>query len=80
MCFPLGTQKEFFQDDVYPDTTVWWEPALTASAWLSGSDGRHKKMSLKPNDMTPGTKLTVEAESTRITVQVKVLKVSPFFQ
>lgn len=47
-------QKEFFQDDVYPDTAVCWEPALTASAWLSGSNGQHKKMSLKPKDMTPG--------------------------
>lgn len=39
---------------MYPDTAVCWEPALTASAWLSGSDGRHKKISLKPKDMTPG--------------------------
>lgn len=62
-------QKEFFQDDLYPDTAVCWEPALTASAWLSGSDGQHKKMSLKPKDMTPGTKLTVEAGAARITVQ-----------
>ncbi|KAM9392654.1 coronin-7 [Pholidichthys leucotaenia] len=46
-------KKEFFQDDVYPDTAVWWEPALTASAWLSGMDGRHRKISLKPKDMTP---------------------------
>lgn len=48
-------QKEFFQDDLYPDTEVCWEPALTASAWLSGSNGQHKKMSLKPKGMTPGT-------------------------
>lgn len=46
-------KKEFFQDDVYPDTTVCWEPALTAAAWLSGSDGQHKKISLKPKGMTP---------------------------
>uniref|UniRef100_A0A096MDT7 Coronin n=1 Tax=Poecilia formosa TaxID=48698 RepID=A0A096MDT7_POEFO len=46
-------KKEFFQDDVYPDTAVWWEPALTAAAWLSGSNGQHKKLSLKPKDMTP---------------------------
>lgn len=49
-----GLQKEFFQDDLYPDTSVCWEPALTASAWLSGSNGQHKKMSLKPKGMTPG--------------------------
>lgn len=46
-------KKEFFQDDVYPDTTVCWEPALTAAAWLTGSNGQQKKMSLKPKDMTP---------------------------
>uniref|UniRef100_A0A3Q2DP91 Coronin n=1 Tax=Cyprinodon variegatus TaxID=28743 RepID=A0A3Q2DP91_CYPVA len=46
-------KKEFFQDDVFPDTAVWWEPALTAAAWLSGSNGQHKKLSLKPKDMTP---------------------------
>lgn len=50
LCF----QKEFFQDDLYPDTAVWWESVLTASAWLSGSNGQHKKISLKPKDMTPG--------------------------
>lgn len=55
VCLALGLQKEFFQDDVYPDTAVCWEPALTASAWLSGSNGQHRKMSLKPKDMIPGT-------------------------
>lgn len=54
-------KKEFFQDDVYPDTTVWWEPALTAAAWLSGSNGQHKKMSLKPKDMTPVSEAPKEA-------------------
>lgn len=54
MCVTLCLQKEFFQDDVYTDTAVCWEPALTASAWLSGSNGQHRKMSLKPKDMTPG--------------------------
>lgn len=54
-----GLQKEFFQDDLYPDTDVCWEPALTASAWLSGSNGQHKKMSIKPKGMTPGTGTTM---------------------
>ncbi|XP_014881331.1 coronin-7-like isoform X3 [Poecilia latipinna] len=54
-------KKEFFQDDVYPDTAVWWEPALTASAWLSGSNGQHKKLSLKPKDMTPVSEAPKEA-------------------
>ncbi|XP_029944965.1 coronin-7-like isoform X1 [Salarias fasciatus] len=54
-------KKEFFQDDVYTDTAMWWEPALTASAWLSGSNGQHKKMSLKPKDMTPVSEAPKEA-------------------
>lgn len=54
-------KKEFFQDDLYTDTAVWWEPALTASAWLSGSNGQHKKISLKPKDMTPVSEAPKEA-------------------
>uniref|UniRef100_A0A8C6KGN9 Coronin n=1 Tax=Nothobranchius furzeri TaxID=105023 RepID=A0A8C6KGN9_NOTFU len=54
-------KKEFFQDDVYTDTAVWWEPALAASAWLSGSNGQHRKISLKPKDMTPVSEAPKEA-------------------
>ncbi|XP_028267214.1 coronin-7-like isoform X1 [Parambassis ranga] len=54
-------KKEFFQDDVYPDTAVWWEPALTASAWLSGSNGQHKKIALRPKDMAPVSEAPKEA-------------------
>ncbi|KAM9346479.1 coronin-7 [Symphorus nematophorus] len=54
-------KKEFFQDDLYTDTAIWWEPALTASAWLSGSNGQHKKISLKPKDMTPVSEAPKEA-------------------
>ncbi|XP_029432457.1 coronin-7-like isoform X1 [Rhinatrema bivittatum] len=46
-------KKEYFQDDLFPDTEVWWEPALSASAWLSGSNSKHKRISLQPKDMTP---------------------------
>ncbi|XP_027141691.1 coronin-7 isoform X1 [Larimichthys crocea] len=54
-------KKEFFQDDLYIDTAVCWEPALTASAWLSGINGKHKKISLKPKDMTPVSEAPKEA-------------------
>ena len=30
-------QMEYFQDDVFPDTKVTWEPALTATEWFSGN-------------------------------------------
>ncbi|XP_053370623.1 coronin-7-like isoform X3 [Clarias gariepinus] len=46
-------KKEFFQDDVFPETAVWWESTLSAAAWLSGSDRQHHKISLQPKDMTP---------------------------
>ncbi|KAJ0001383.1 hypothetical protein NQD34_006403 [Periophthalmus magnuspinnatus] len=54
-------KKEFFQDDVYPETAICWEPALTGSAWLAGSNGQHKRMSLKPKDMTPVSEAPKEA-------------------
>ncbi|KAM9783455.1 coronin-7-like isoform X1 [Syngnathus typhle] len=54
-------RKEFFQDDLYPDTPACWEPALSASAWLSGSDGRHRKISMRPPDMAPVSQAPKEA-------------------
>ncbi|CAL8304645.1 unnamed protein product [Merluccius merluccius] len=54
-------KKDFFQDDLYPDTAVWWEAALSASAWLSGSNGQHRTTSLQPKDMTPVSKAPKEA-------------------
>uniref|UniRef100_UPI00398F0BE6 coronin-7-like n=1 Tax=Pristiophorus japonicus TaxID=55135 RepID=UPI00398F0BE6 len=54
-------KKEFFQDDVFPDTTLWWTPVLSASAWLTGNNGQHKKMSLKPEDMIAVSAVPKEA-------------------
>ncbi|TRY97273.1 hypothetical protein DNTS_020572 [Danionella cerebrum] len=54
-------KKEFFQDDVFPETAVWWETSLTAADWLAGSDGEHQKISLKPRDMTPVSEAPKEA-------------------
>jgi len=28
---------EYFQDDIFPDTKVTWEPALSAADWFSGN-------------------------------------------
>uniref|UniRef100_A0A452QM91 Coronin n=1 Tax=Ursus americanus TaxID=9643 RepID=A0A452QM91_URSAM len=47
-------RKEFFQDDVFPDTAVSWEPVLSASAWLGGANGQPRLISLQPPGMTPG--------------------------
>ncbi|KAJ8251496.1 hypothetical protein GJAV_G00221980 [Gymnothorax javanicus] len=54
-------KKEFFQDDIFPDTAVWWESVMTASAWLSGSNGQHRKISLRPKDMAPVSEAPKEA-------------------
>ncbi|XP_058851709.1 coronin-7-like isoform X1 [Acipenser ruthenus] len=54
-------KKEYFQDDLFPETAVWWEPALSASAWLSGSNGQHRKISLQPKGMTPVSEAPKEA-------------------
>lgn len=42
---------EYFQDDIYPDTKIKWEPALTAKEWFAGKNKELKRMSLKPKDM-----------------------------
>nr|XP_033770813.1 coronin-7-like isoform X4 [Geotrypetes seraphini] len=46
-------KNEYFQDDLFPETEVWWEPVLSATAWLTGSNGKHKWISLRPKDMIP---------------------------
>ncbi|XP_064318172.1 coronin-7 isoform X2 [Phalacrocorax carbo] len=54
-------KKEYFQDDIYPLTRVWWEPALSGSAWLAGEDGQQRRASLQPADMTPVSEAPKEA-------------------
>lgn len=44
---------EYFQDDLFPDTRVWWEPALTSDQWFAGKNGAQKRLSLRPADMKP---------------------------
>ncbi|KAM9179564.1 coronin-7-like isoform 1-T1 [Mergus octosetaceus] len=46
-------KKEYFQDDIFPPTRVWWEPSLSAGAWLAGADGQQRRADLRPPDMTP---------------------------
>uniref|UniRef100_A0A2K6UZP9 Coronin n=1 Tax=Saimiri boliviensis boliviensis TaxID=39432 RepID=A0A2K6UZP9_SAIBB len=53
-------RKEFFQDDVFPDTAVSWEPVLSAKAWLQGATGQPRLLSLQPPDMSPALR---EAEA-----------------
>ncbi|XP_006897536.1 PREDICTED: coronin-7 [Elephantulus edwardii] len=46
-------RKEFFQDDVFPDTAMSWEPVLSAQAWLGGANGKPRLLCLQPPGMTP---------------------------
>jgi coronin-7 len=46
-------RSEFFQDDVFLDTAVVWEPVLTGKEWLEGKNGQPRTISLKPDGMTP---------------------------
>ncbi|GAB1598509.1 coronin-7-like, partial [Argonauta hians] len=44
-------KSNFFQDDIFPDTKVLWEPALSGCDWLSGTDAEPSRISLKPENM-----------------------------
>ncbi|XP_025088826.1 coronin-7-like isoform X2 [Pomacea canaliculata] len=50
-------RTEYFQDDLFPDTRVTWEPALTADQWLAGQNTKPRTISLRP----VGMKLLSEA-------------------
>ncbi|XP_075292298.1 coronin-7 isoform X4 [Opisthocomus hoazin] len=58
-------KKEYFQDDIYPPTRVWWEPALGGRAWLAGEDGQQRRASLRPADMAPVSEAPKEAPARR---------------
>uniref|UniRef100_A0A8D0R8N8 Coronin n=2 Tax=Sus scrofa TaxID=9823 RepID=A0A8D0R8N8_PIG len=58
-------RKEFFQDDVFPDTAVSWEPVLSAEAWLGGANGQPRLLSLQPLGMTPVSQAPREAPARR---------------
>ncbi|VFV27332.1 coronin-7-like [Lynx pardinus] len=58
-------RKEFFQDDVFPDTAVSWEPVLSAKAWLGGANGQPRLISLQPPGMTPVSQAPREAPARR---------------
>ncbi|XP_069875784.1 coronin-7-like [Dipodomys merriami] len=54
-------RKEFFQDDVFPNTAVSWEPVLSAEAWLGGANGQPRLLNLQPPGMTPVSQAPREA-------------------
>ncbi|XP_063082473.1 coronin-7 isoform X1 [Cavia porcellus] len=67
-------RKEFFQDDVFPDTAVTWEPVLSAKAWLGGANGQLQLLSLQPPGMTPVSQAPREAPTRRAPSSVQYLE------
>ncbi|KAM5227747.1 coronin-7 [Ctenodactylus gundi] len=67
-------RKEFFQDDVFPDTAISWEPVLSAEAWLAGSNGQPQLLSLQPPGMTPVSQAPREAPTQRALSSVQYLE------
>ena len=44
-------QMDYFQDDIYLETRVKWEPAVTAEEWFAGKNGIQNFISLRPEGM-----------------------------
>ncbi|KAL3188432.1 hypothetical protein MRX96_003412 [Rhipicephalus microplus] len=44
-------RSELFQDDLFPDTRVTWQPALTSEEWFAGVTRAPKYISMRPPDM-----------------------------
>ena len=44
-------QMDYFQDDIYPETRVKWEAAMTAEEWFAGKNYTQNFISLQPEGM-----------------------------
>ncbi|BET03466.1 Domain of unknown function (DUF1900) [Nesidiocoris tenuis] len=44
-------KSDLFQDDLFPDTKVTWEPTMTAAEWLANGNKQPKRINLKPSNM-----------------------------
>ncbi|KAL1434831.1 hypothetical protein MTO96_001722 [Rhipicephalus appendiculatus] len=44
-------RSELFQDDLFPDTRVTWQPAVTSEEWFAGVTRAPKYVSMRPPDM-----------------------------
>ncbi|XP_069131157.1 coronin-7-like [Argopecten irradians] len=54
-------KMEYFQDDLFPDTRVMWEPSMTSEEWLSGLNNQARTISLQPPGMKKLSEAPVEA-------------------
>ena len=56
-------RTEFFQDDLFPETVLTWEPVLTADEYLSGKQLEIPKIPLQPEGMIPLSKAPVKSSA-----------------
>lgn len=50
-------KKDVFQDDLFPDALVTWEPVTTAAKWMSGQEAAPVFRSLKPDGVFSSSKI-----------------------
>lgn len=75
-------KSDLFQDDLFPDTKVTWEPTMTSSEWLSGMNRLQPRISLKPPDMdclseAQGTPVAPASNTTSVKEPPKVVPAAP---
>ncbi|KAK3584488.1 hypothetical protein CHS0354_006018 [Potamilus streckersoni] len=58
-------KTEYFQDDLFPDTKVTWEPVLSSSDWFRGQNKLQRKISIRPPDMKLLSEAPVEASKVK---------------
>ena len=49
----VSLQKNFFQDDVFPQTRVKWQPSMSVDEWVGGANTPQERLDLRPSDMEP---------------------------
>ncbi|XP_013771927.1 coronin-7-like [Limulus polyphemus] len=59
-------RSEYFQDDLFPDVRVTWEPTVSSHMWFDKKNGEQKWISLKPEGMTPLSE-AVESKPPKLT-------------
>ncbi|XP_062514587.1 coronin-7-like [Corticium candelabrum] len=59
------SRPQYFQDDIFPDTTVYCQPALSSSEWFAGKNGECRQVCLKPDGMKPLSEAPKEAPAAK---------------
>lgn len=56
-------KMEYFQDDIFPETLVTWQPLFTAEEWISGVERNLKTVSLCPPGMKKASELAAQSSA-----------------